>query len=92
MLAIHVLLRQLDGLYDVLVAGAAAQVAFETGADLRLTGLRLVLEDLHRGHHHARRAEAALQAVMLAEGFLHRMQLVAIGKPLDRQHVRAFAR
>src|SRR4051794_38470537 len=68
-------LAELDRLHDVVIAGAAAQVAFEPGADLGFAGSRLVLEDLHRGHHHARRAEAALQAVALAEGRLHRMQL-----------------
>src|SRR5204862_194882 len=34
-------------------------------------------------------AEAALQAVILAEGFLHRMQLAVLRQALDRQDVRA---
>ena len=36
-----------------------------------------------RAHDLARRAEAALQAVMGDEGGLDRMQRLALGKPLD---------
>ena len=44
----------------------------------------LAMDHIDRGHDHAGGAEAALQAVMLAEGFLHRMQRRAIGgQPLD---------
>ena len=34
-------------------------------------------------HDHARRAEAALQAVVLVEGLLHRVELSPLGEPLD---------
>ena len=45
---------------------------------------RLTGEEVGGGHDHARRAKAALQAMMLAEGLLHRMQRRAIGgQPLD---------
>ena len=76
---------------DVLVAGAAAQIAFQLFAD-GVVGeiVALAMDDVDRGHDHAGRAEAALQAVMLAEGFLHRMQRRAVGgKPLDRLHLVA---
>ncbi len=44
----------------------------------------LAVDQIDRGHDHARRAEAALQAVMLAERLLHRMQRRAVGgQPLD---------
>src|SRR5262245_26057634 len=52
---------------DVLVAGAAAEVALDSVADLRLRGLRVALQQVHRVHEHAGRAEAALQAVLLPE-------------------------
>ena len=42
-----------------------------------LVGLAVVLHQVDGAHHHAGRAEAALQAVVLAEGLLHRVQLVA---------------
>ena len=54
-----------------------------------LVRLRIDAQQIDRAHDHARRAEAALQAVMLAEGFLHRMQLVALGEALDRGDARA---
>src|SRR5664279_4398718 len=78
-------LAELDRLDDVVVAGAAADVAVEALADLLLARLRVVGEQLHRRHHHARRAEAALQAVALAKRRLHRMQLAVLGEPFDRR-------
>ena len=41
-------------------------------------------DHVERRHHHARRAEAALQAVMLLEGRLHGMQIATGRDPLDR--------
>src|SRR3954453_18488432 len=82
-------LAELDRLDDVVIAGAAADVAVERLADLVFGRLRVVGEKLHRRHHHPRRAEAALQAVALAERRLHRMQLAALGEPLDRGDLAA---
>src|SRR5215218_3447852 len=70
---VHVILRQLDGLHNVFVAGAAAQVAFETLPDLLLGCVRLLLEEAYGGHDHARRTVPALQPVRLVEGLLHRV-------------------
>ncbi|MGY4596536.1 hypothetical protein ACVWXL_004282 [Bradyrhizobium sp. GM22.5] len=45
----------------------------------------LAMDDVDRGHDHAGRAEAALQAMVFAEGLLHRMQRRAVGgQALDR--------
>src|SRR5437868_14948170 len=55
------------GLHDVLVTGAAAEVAVERLAYLRFRRLLGLRGEADRGEHHARRAEAALQAVMLLE-------------------------
>ena len=41
--------------------------------------MALAMDQIDRGHDHAGGAEAALQAMMLAEGFLHRMQRRAVG-------------
>src|SRR5437763_424200 len=77
-----------DRLDDIVVAGAAAKIAFELFADRLLVEIvALAAHEIDRGHDHARRAEAALQTMMLAESFLHRMQLIAVSKPLDRQDV-----
>src|SRR5579871_766881 len=63
-----------DRLDDVVVAGAAADIAFELFADGVLVELvALAAHDVDRGHDHSGRAVAALQAVILAERFLHRM-------------------
>src|ERR1700760_331099 len=78
-------LAELDRLDDVVIAGAAADVAVERLADLLLARLRVVGEQLHRRHHHPGRAEAALQAVAFAKRRLHRMQLAVLGQALDRR-------
>src|ERR1700757_119210 len=69
---------------DVVVAGAPAQVAFQAGPDLLLGGVRVLLEKRHDGHTHARRAEAALQAVLGVERALHRVHLAVRGQALQR--------
>src|SRR5271155_4491566 len=70
---------RVDRFDDVVVAGAPAEVAFEIFADLLLVGRGIVLHEVERAHHHAGRAEAALQTVVFAEGFLHRVQLTVRG-------------
>ena len=78
---------------DVVIARAAADIAFELFADRVLVELRaLAVDDVDRRHDHARRAEAALQAVIVLERLLHRMQLAALGEPFDRRDVRASQR
>src|SRR6267143_6364266 len=76
----HRLGARRDRLDDVLVAGAAAEIAFEFLADgVVAEVVALAVDDVDRGHDHAGGAEAALQAVMLAERLLHRMQRRAVG-------------
>jgi hypothetical protein len=40
-------------------------------------------------HHHAGRAEAALQGVVIDERLLHRMEPLALGESLDRRDLLA---
>src|ERR687898_1520238 len=70
---VRVLLYELDGLHDVLVARATAQVPFQAFSYLLLRRIRILLQEADGGHDHARRAIAALQAVRLVESLLHRM-------------------
>ena len=50
----------------------------------------MALHQVDRAQHHARRAEAALQAVTILERRLHRMQLaIGRGEPFDRGYLRA---
>src|SRR3990167_8421775 len=82
----HLLGGVLDGLDDIVVPGAAAEVALEPVAYLPLRRLRVALDELGGRHDHARRAEAALQPVLLPEGVLDRVELAVLGKPFDRAH------
>src|SRR5262249_43212528 len=82
--------RLLDGLDDVLVAGAAAEVALQTAPNLRLGQTRPVrAEQLRGGHDDPRRAETALQAVPLPESLLERMELAVAGQALDGRDLGA---
>src|SRR5262245_20447736 len=82
-----------DRLDDVVIPGAAAQVAVELVTDGLLVELVAVAaNDVERRHDHAGRAEAALQPMVLTERLLHRMQLVALGERLDGRNLRSIER
>src|SRR6516165_1245450 len=78
-----------DGLDDVMVAGAAAQVAVEIGANRGFVGMRDAAQQIDRGHDHAGGAESALQRMILVKSRLHRMKFVAFGEALDGGDLRA---
>ena len=61
----------------------------ETVADLGVGGLGILREQVARGEDHARRAEAALQPVLLPERVLQRMELAVLREALDRRDLRA---
>src|SRR5215468_7661985 len=73
----------LDRLDDVDVAGAAAEVPGDRLADLGLARVGVPGEERAAGHHHARRAVAALQAVLLPEALLDRVERRALLETLD---------
>ena len=73
----------------MLIAGTAAEVAGDALPNLLFAGRGIVLQQVDRGHDHARRAVAALQAVLLPEALLQRMQLPFRRETLDRRHRRA---
>src|ERR671925_84850 len=82
--------RRVDGLDDVLVAGAAAEVALEPAPDLGIgEPVAVRAEELDAGHDHPRRAEAALEGVTLPERLLQRMQLSVAREPFDRRDLAA---
>ena len=74
---------------DVHVTRAPAQVAFEAPADLILGRVGVLLEQVGRGHDEAGRAVTALQSVLIPEGLLDRVELIAVGHALDRREVAA---
>jgi hypothetical protein len=81
----------LYSLDDVLVASATAQVTLEPLANFLVVRIGILFHEVERAHDHARRAETALQAVMLAKRFLHRVQLAVFRQALDSQDVRTFS-
>ena len=59
-----------DGVEDLTVAGAAADISAQRGLDLIEAGLRLFIEQLCAGHEHAGDAVAALHRCVGDEGLL----------------------
>src|SRR5713101_10001004 len=70
----HLLRGELHRLDNVLVAGAAAEIAGERAADLGLAGAGIVTKQLDRRQDHPRRAITALQPVLFPEAFLNRLE------------------
>src|SRR5256886_16464475 len=85
----HGLGGALHRLDDVHVPGAPAKVAFEAPADLVLGRVRVLRQQVGRGHDEPGRAVAALQAVLVPEGLLDRVQLAIFGHALDRRQALA---
>src|SRR3954453_15325014 len=88
--ALHPLGSEPHGVDDLLVARAAAEVARERLADLRVARARIARQQVVRGDDQPRRAEAALHAAGLDERALHLVQL-AVGRrdPLDGHDLAA---
>src|SRR5260370_36827283 len=75
----------MNGVDDVRVPGAAAQVAADAGGDLGPRWRSVGREELDGGHAHAGRATAGLHAVTGTEAILHRVQVAFGGKPFNRR-------
>src|SRR5206468_9185859 len=65
---VHLLGRGQDGLDDVLVAGASAQIAFQPEPDGLLGEVGVLRDEAGGGHDHPGRAVAALQPVVFVKG------------------------
>src|SRR3954454_4821014 len=81
--------RPLDGLDDVHVAGAAADLAGDRPADLLFRRVRVLREERARRQHHPGRAEPALEAVLLLEPLLERVQAAGGSEALDGRDLAA---
>src|SRR5215217_1735585 len=80
----HLLRGGLDRLDDVDIPGAATEVAGDRLTDLQLGRTRVARQQRDARHHHARRAEAALESVLLPEPFLDRVELPILLQSLHR--------
>ena len=72
-----------DRLDDVHVAGAAADVPRDRPAHVVVGRGRVLLDERDADEHHPRRAEPALQTVLLLERGLDRMQRTVALQPFD---------
>src|ERR1051325_859591 len=60
---------------DALVPGASAEVSRNRDADVLFRRIRAILQKLEQRGHHARRTEATLKAMVIAQRLLQWMQL-----------------
>ena len=90
MLAAHSLRAGFYGFDDVVVAGTSADVAFQPLTDFLFAWIRVFFHQVYRAHDHAGRAKTTLQAVVLAERFLHWMQFSVCGKAFNGFDFSAF--
>src|SRR3954447_25661795 len=78
-----------DREHDVVVARAAADVALDGVPDLVVGRVVVAGQQVRGRHDHPRRAEPALQAVLLPERVLERVELaLRAGHALDRRDAR----
>src|SRR5438445_4422277 len=61
---------------NALIAGAAAEIARDRDANLLLGRIGIVAQEFDQRRQHARRAESALQAMIVAERLLQGVHLV----------------
>src|SRR5579885_3722585 len=87
----HLVGSIVDCICDVLIASAAAEIAFQSLSDLFFRRIWIAVEDLTGRHNHSRRTVTALQTVLLPESFLHRMQLTISGKTFDSRYLRVIS-
>src|SRR5258706_7056975 len=78
------LVRLLDRLDDLVITGAAAEVVHHPILDLLFVGLGDFVEQRLGRDHLPRLSDAALQAAVLDEALLHRVELAVFRQPLDR--------
>ena len=80
----------LNGFHDILVARAAAQISSDAEADFFFSRIWILFEQAMGPHNHAGGAEAALEAVHLAEAFLQGSHCsIGISHALNCRHIRA---
>src|SRR5436190_12303003 len=74
---------------DARVGAAAADVAAHALAHIGVARSARLVEERHRRHDLAGRAVAALEAVVIDERLLYRMQTIAVGETFDRRDLAA---
>src|SRR5579885_3179197 len=82
----HPLRRIERGDDDVVIAGAAAQIAGNADADVFFARIGIFAQQLDQRRQNSRRAEAALQAMIIAERLLQRVQRLAVGRDAFDRH------
>jgi len=75
---------QLDGIHDVLVPGASAEISGNGLTNLHPGRMWLLAKESGEGHQETRRAKTTLECVSIPEGFLKRRESsVRLGQGLD---------
>src|ERR1700676_98277 len=78
-----------DRLKNLQVLCSPAQIPRETFADFFESRLTSFFEQMHRGEHHARSADAALRCTAVEEGLLQGMQSIIVCQAFYRDDSRS---
>ena len=87
-LAAHEAPSQFDGIDDLYVASAAAQIVPQCALDLLGRRVGVHIQEGLGGHDHTGDAEAALHGASEYEGLLDQVRILRRAKALDRGDVR----
>ncbi len=79
-----------DRIKDLHIARAATEIACQAVANVYFTGIRISFKQIHRCHHHARRADTALCSTAINERLLNSVQLVTARDAFDSFDGRTF--
>src|SRR5581483_1374155 len=79
------LCRERDGIHDLRIAGAAADVPRNRRANFLARRRGIVLEQNLGGQNHCRRAVTALRRARFGKGNLQRVRFAVLGDALDRR-------
>ena len=79
--------RPLDGLDDVLIAGATAEIPLNATSNLGFAWLRIPLQELISRKYHARGAVATLQSVFFPETLLNGVEFSVLSQALNGHNI-----
>jgi hypothetical protein len=85
----HLACSVLNRLHNILIAGAAAQIAGDSPANIVLRRLGILLKERVGRHQHSGSTESTLQTVLLFEAFLQRVKLPFLEESLHRKKLRS---
>jgi hypothetical protein len=77
-------------LNNLMISGAPAEVARDTNTDVLFTRGMCMIEEILGAHEHPRRAEPAVNSIVIKERFLQRREGLPLRKTFDGRDIPSF--